>query len=132
MILQIFTNADKAHAAKVLSKLGLEDCFEGVICFETLNPSNDNHGDSDNLSMTETGVENSDSEDSSEYETDESVSGGCSHIVCKPSPEAFLAAIRLAKVNPKKTVSTLPSTSAAFPPFLNDVRAHTCFSTDIL
>ncbi|CDO97465.1 unnamed protein product [Coffea canephora] len=34
----IFTNADKAHAAQVLSRLGLEDCFEGVICFETLNP----------------------------------------------------------------------------------------------
>nr|XP_043623367.1 uncharacterized protein LOC122595118 [Erigeron canadensis] len=34
----IFTNADKIHAAKVLSKLGLEDCFEGIICFESLNP----------------------------------------------------------------------------------------------
>ncbi|KAF3794413.1 Uncharacterized protein EJ110_NYTH02345 [Nymphaea thermarum] len=100
----IFTNADKAHAAKVLSKLGLEDCFEGVICFETLNPSNDNHGDLDHFSMTETGVDNIDSDDSSEYETDESVSGGCSHIVCKPSPEAFHAAIRLANVDPKKTI----------------------------
>ncbi|XP_073106605.1 uncharacterized protein C24B11.05-like [Elaeis guineensis] len=37
----IFTNADKVHAAKVLSKLGLEDCFEGIICFETLNPPTD-------------------------------------------------------------------------------------------
>lgn len=36
----IFTNADKNHASIVLSKLGLEDCFEGVICFETLNPKN--------------------------------------------------------------------------------------------
>jgi pyrimidine and pyridine-specific 5'-nucleotidase len=35
--LQIFTNSDKAHAAQVLRKLGLEECFEGVICFETLN-----------------------------------------------------------------------------------------------
>ena len=35
---QIFTNADKVHAVKVLNKLGLEDCFEGIICFETLNP----------------------------------------------------------------------------------------------
>lgn len=33
----IFTNSDKAHAAKALRKLGLEECFEGVICFETLN-----------------------------------------------------------------------------------------------
>lgn len=30
---QIFTNADKAHAAQVLSRLGLEGCFEAVICF---------------------------------------------------------------------------------------------------
>jgi len=36
--LQIFNNSDKAHAARVLEKLGLEDCFEGIICFETLNP----------------------------------------------------------------------------------------------
>ena len=28
----------KIHAAKVLNRLGLEDCFEGIICFETLNP----------------------------------------------------------------------------------------------
>lgn len=37
----IFTNSDKAHAARVLEKLGLEDCFEGIICFETLNPPNE-------------------------------------------------------------------------------------------
>ncbi|KAG5231592.1 suppressor of disruption of TFIIS [Salix suchowensis] len=34
----IFTNADKAHASEVLKRIGLEDCFEGIICFETLNP----------------------------------------------------------------------------------------------
>ncbi|XP_074283066.1 uncharacterized protein C24B11.05 [Silene latifolia] len=36
----IFTNSDRAHVVRSLKKLGLEDCFEGVICFETLNPSN--------------------------------------------------------------------------------------------
>ncbi|CAN6559536.1 unnamed protein product [Malus baccata var. baccata] len=35
----IFTNLDKAHAATVLKRLGIEDCFESVICFETLNPT---------------------------------------------------------------------------------------------
>ncbi|KAG6476828.1 hypothetical protein ZIOFF_066076 [Zingiber officinale] len=35
----IFTNGDQAHAAKVLKKLDLEDCFDTVMCFETLNPS---------------------------------------------------------------------------------------------
>ncbi|KAI5071783.1 hypothetical protein GOP47_0014034 [Adiantum capillus-veneris] len=33
----VFTNADRAHACQVLSRLGIEDCFETVICFETLN-----------------------------------------------------------------------------------------------
>ncbi|CAL9081432.1 unnamed protein product [Musa textilis] len=34
----IFTNADEVHAAEVLRRLGLEDCFQGIICFEALNP----------------------------------------------------------------------------------------------
>ncbi|CAN1199894.1 Uncharacterized protein C24B11.05 [Linum perenne] len=65
----IFTNADKAHAAEALKTLGLEDCFEGIICFETLNPP-------------ETGT----------------------RILCKPSVEAFEAAIRIADVDPSKTI----------------------------
>ncbi|KHN31046.1 Hypothetical protein glysoja_020344 [Glycine soja] len=61
----IFTNADHAHAVKVLNRLGLEDCFEGIICFETLNPPkqincmdvpNDNHVLTD---LTENGCFNS-------------------------------------------------------------------------
>ncbi|WOL05723.1 hypothetical protein Cni_G14454 [Canna indica] len=30
----VFTNADKAPAAKVLKRLGLEDCFEGLDAFQ--------------------------------------------------------------------------------------------------
>jgi FMN phosphatase YigB (HAD superfamily) len=30
-------NVDELHAEIVLKKLGLEDCFQGVICFETIN-----------------------------------------------------------------------------------------------
>lgn len=77
--LQIFTNADKAHVAKVLSRLGLEDCFDGVICFETLNPpveDNEENGDS-NLRR---------------------------RVLCKPSLEAMEAVIRIVKIDPKKTV----------------------------
>ncbi|BAT95205.1 hypothetical protein LR48_Vigan02g153700 [Vigna angularis] len=89
----IFTNADHAHAVKVLNRLGLEDCFEGIICFETLNPNkqinymdlpNDNHVLTD---LTESGCFNSQT-----------------HILCKPSVEAFEAAIRIANVDPKKTI----------------------------
>lgn len=36
---QIFSNGNEAHVAKVLSRLGLEDCFEDIVCFETLNPT---------------------------------------------------------------------------------------------
>lgn len=91
--MQIFTNADHAHAVKVLNRLGLEDCFEGIICFETLNPPkqincmdvpNDNHVLTD---LTENGCFNSHPQ-----------------ILCKPSVEAFEAAIRIANVDPKKTV----------------------------
>ncbi|KAJ4891451.1 Haloacid dehalogenase-like hydrolase (HAD) superfamily protein [Raphanus sativus] len=35
----IFTNSDRNHAMKVLERLGLEDCFEEIICFETMNPN---------------------------------------------------------------------------------------------
>ncbi|XP_027367543.1 uncharacterized protein C24B11.05-like [Abrus precatorius] len=70
----IFTNADHAHAVKVLNRLGLEDCFEGIICFETLNPPKQRCFNSH------------------------------SQILCKPSVEAFEAAIRTANVDPEKTV----------------------------
>ena len=36
---QIFTNSDRIHARKALQRLGLEDCFDDIICFETLNPN---------------------------------------------------------------------------------------------
>jgi len=48
----IFTNSDKVHATKTLSILGLEDCFEGVICFETLNPSQEIVDNSNSLKTT--------------------------------------------------------------------------------
>jgi len=85
----IFTNSDHAHTVKVLNKLGLEDCFGGIICFETLNPPKQ--------------INCMDVED----DTHVRESGGFnSHpqILCKPSVEAFEAAIRIANVDPKKTI----------------------------
>ncbi|KAK9725485.1 hypothetical protein RND81_05G147100 [Saponaria officinalis] len=35
----IFTNSDWIHSTKVLNILGIEDCFEQIICFETINPN---------------------------------------------------------------------------------------------
>lgn len=37
--LQIFTNSDRMHAVKALDRLGIKDCFEQIICFETMNPN---------------------------------------------------------------------------------------------
>lgn len=85
---QIFTNADEAHVTQVLSRMGLEDCFHGVICFETLNPPSE---------LVE-------SMDAPEMENgDMSLK---TQILCKPSVEAMEAAIRIANVDPKKTVNT--------------------------
>ncbi len=93
VIFQIFTNADEVHAEIVLKKLGLEDCFEGIICFETINRhpefAKDQHSDSD-------------------------VAGSQPLIVCKPSQEAMRRAILLAEVDPAKTVNIISLLLSAF------------------
>ncbi|KAK1279846.1 hypothetical protein QJS04_geneDACA004729 [Acorus gramineus] len=89
----IFTNADKVHAAQVLSRLGLEDCFEGVICFETLNPPIESESNDDGEQVF-----------FSDSESDIDPPKSRSNIVCKPSLEAMEAAIRIANIDPKKTV----------------------------
>lgn len=79
----IFTNADKAHAARVLSKMCLEDCFEGVICFETLN----NHSLEESQSVN-----------------DGRMNPATTRIICKPSLESFQAAAIIANIDPNKTI----------------------------
>ncbi|XP_057995955.1 uncharacterized protein C24B11.05 isoform X2 [Hevea brasiliensis] len=99
----IFTNADEAHAAEVLKRLGLEDCFEGVICFETLNPPTEtaNYTDALDNDAVLAGGE-------AEHKTLDDAKKESSHskprILCKPSLEAIEAAIRIANVDPKKTI----------------------------
>ncbi|KAK4430251.1 hypothetical protein Salat_1325800 [Sesamum alatum] len=92
----IFTNADEAHAAQVLSRLGLEDCFQDVICFETLNPPMEPVKCIDGTCEEEPqdATETKNNEDSS-FKT---------KILCKPSVEAMEAAIRMTNVDPKKTI----------------------------
>ncbi|XP_061354038.1 uncharacterized protein C24B11.05-like [Gastrolobium bilobum] len=98
----VFTNADRAHAAKVLKGLGLEDCFEGVICFETLNPPKQtNYMDVLDDNHVVTGSTTfSNACDLTEIVCFKSHS----KILCKPSVEAFEAAIRIANADPKKTL----------------------------
>ncbi|KAH9765077.1 hypothetical protein KPL70_001757 [Citrus sinensis] len=35
----IFTNSDRNHAITCLKRLGIADCFDQIICFETMNPN---------------------------------------------------------------------------------------------
>ena len=109
---QIFTNADKIHAAKALHKLGLEDCFEGIICFETLNP---NENSSDDVKSTESETDGSGPrlatspfdilEHFSRLNADEDLPK--TPIICKPSVYAIEQALIIAKINPQRTVRSL-------------------------
>ncbi|KAM7259773.1 hypothetical protein ACFE04_015514 [Oxalis oulophora] len=94
----IFTNADKAHAAKVLSKLDIEDCFEMTICFETLNHTETKKSD------------DSVNEDTTKQDRTESAphDDGELHkepvILCKPLEKAFQQTFEIANINAQKTV----------------------------
>ncbi|KAL6841926.1 hypothetical protein ACP4OV_028438 [Aristida adscensionis] len=78
----IFTNADKAHAARVLKRLGVEDCFDGIVYFETLNPKMEGDADAQGRAGP----------------------GSGERILCKPSPESMEAVIKIAELDPKRTV----------------------------
>ncbi|KAI3469560.1 hypothetical protein Pfo_026223 [Paulownia fortunei] len=71
----IFTNSDRIHAMKALDRLGIRDCFEKIICFETMNS---------NLSKS--------------TRPDEFP------VVLKPSMEAMKIAIDVAEVDPRRTL----------------------------
>ncbi|XP_030471493.1 suppressor of disruption of TFIIS isoform X2 [Syzygium oleosum] len=95
----IFTNGDKAHVDQVLSRLGLEDCFEGIICFETLNPALEPIMDQlDGDSVQAEGDIEVDSQIGS------NIVSSKTRILCKPSVEAIEAAIKIADVDPSKTI----------------------------
>lgn len=99
LILQIFTNSDKAHAARVLKKMGLEDCFEGIICFETLNPPTEQ-----NVEEEKNNADATDTDGRSEARSDGSAPPRRG-ILCKPSLESMEAVIEIANLDPKRTVS---------------------------
>ena len=101
--IQIFTNADKNHAARVLNRLGLEDCFEGIICVETLNPTkNDNSSVDGAKFISNTGIL-----DISNYSArpDSELELPSCPVVCKPFENAFERVFEIANINPQKTVN---------------------------
>ncbi|PSS01445.1 Pyrimidine 5-nucleotidase protein [Actinidia chinensis var. chinensis] len=71
----IFTNSDRIHATKALDRLGIRDCFEQIVCFETLNP---------NLAKS--------------TRPDEFP------VVLKPSLDAFRIAIDVGEIDPRRTL----------------------------
>ncbi|RWW55186.1 hypothetical protein BHE74_00038188 [Ensete ventricosum] len=92
---------------EVLSRLGLDDCFEGVICFETLNPLPKQNGSADGHGN----FGDTDGESDSSTDTASCVGGRKSNskgrrILCKPSLEAVEAAIKIANIDPKRTVGS--------------------------
>lgn len=96
VISKIFTNGDKVHAAKVLQRLGIEDCFEGIICFETLNPPS---------AATEVAVE-SKIFDIEDYFTriNPDVELPKTPILCKPNIDAMEQALKISDISPQRTV----------------------------
>ncbi|KAE9592060.1 hypothetical protein Lal_00013032 [Lupinus albus] len=106
----IFTNADKVHAVKALSRLGLEDCFEGIICFETLNPINNNiefvgSSKTNNL-ITGNGASRSQIFDIIGHfgQPNPCVDLPKTPIICKPSEYAIEFALKIANLNPQRTL----------------------------
>lgn len=112
----IFTNADKIHAAKALNRLGLEDCFEGIICFETLNPIHKNvaSDDEDDIEFvgsashsspttTMNGTKIFDIIDHFSQQNDATTLPK-TPIICKPSEYAIKRALKLANLNPQRTI----------------------------
>lgn len=111
----IFTNADKVHALKVLNKLGLEDCFEGILCFETLNPIHKStpSDDEDDIEFVGSAIASNTAATNGSDIFD--IIGHFSQpkagsvlpktpIVCKPSEVAIERALKIANINPHRTL----------------------------
>ncbi|KAJ0979522.1 hypothetical protein J5N97_014996 [Dioscorea zingiberensis] len=96
----IFTNADKMHASRVLNRLGLEGCFEGIVCFETLNES-----------ISEPSSDGTIGRRSKVFDIlehyshpDPCVELPKTPILCKPSVDAMRHALEIAHINPQRTI----------------------------
>ncbi|PSS06453.1 Pyrimidine 5-nucleotidase protein [Actinidia chinensis var. chinensis] len=110
----IFTNADKVHAAKVLSRLGLEGCFEGIICFETMNPihkSTISDDEDDDIEFVGSSLSSTTTNSNEIFDIighfSQPNSGSKlpeTPIVCKPSQDAIERALKIASINPQRTL----------------------------
>ncbi|GAA0157963.1 hypothetical protein LIER_38555 [Lithospermum erythrorhizon] len=117
----IFTNADEVHASVVLSRLGLEDCFEQIICFETLNPIQKNtisNDVDDNVAFvvpkSSPSSTHSISSGTEIFDiighlfqaniSDDEIKLPKTPVVCKPSEAAIEKALKIANIYPQTTL----------------------------
>ncbi|KAK9123953.1 hypothetical protein Sjap_013555 [Stephania japonica] len=100
----IFTNADKIHAVKALNRLGLEDCFEGIICFETLNPARKRTAS--NEASFEGPTPKVPFDIIAHFSQPNAVSDQLpkTPVVCKPSESAIELALKIANINAERTI----------------------------
>ncbi|VAI01422.1 unnamed protein product [Triticum turgidum subsp. durum] len=81
----LFTNSDRAHMKRSLERLGVDEaCFDGVVCFETMNPHLFG--------------------EDAEGEKGEAADVDRPAVVLKPSVHAFVTALRVAGTNPRRTL----------------------------
>ncbi|KAL9238755.1 hypothetical protein vseg_013135 [Gypsophila vaccaria] len=99
----ILTNADKHHAARVLKRMGLEGCFEQIICFESLNPTIEvapvPSGDEKDAPIV-----NPEIFDIMEYLPSSGLTLPETPILCKPFEAAYKRAFEIAEIDPKRTL----------------------------
>ncbi|OIT36959.1 PREDICTED: uncharacterized protein LOC109241417 [Nicotiana attenuata] len=112
----IFTNADKVHALKALNRLGLEDCFEGILCFETLNPIHKStpSDDEDDIEFLGSATSSNTAAATNGTEIFDIIGHFAqpkpgsvlpkTPIVCKPSEIAIERALKIANINPHRTL----------------------------
>lgn len=92
----VFTNGDRLHTSRALKRLGIEDCFKGILCFETLNPTSATPVPSDKVEIFDIMKHLVHPEPGVELPR--------SPILCKPNIDAMLHALKLANINPQTTI----------------------------
>ncbi|KAH7864323.1 hypothetical protein Vadar_028306 [Vaccinium darrowii] len=102
----IFSNANEEHVASILGRLGLEDCFEGVISFETLNPMKktdllDDENDVNSNGSKQRPILTS---EINVFNTETNVEVPKTPVVCKPFEAAFELAFKTANIDPQRTL----------------------------
>lgn len=96
------------HALRALTRLGLKDCFERIICFETLNPigkGNSQNGDA----ILANKAKVPEIFDIMKYaaESNSNVILPMTPIVCKPFEDSFKLVFKIAEIDPARTVNMI-------------------------